>query len=222
MTNDPQSTPDGDGDAPMSPPAPAPLPPAMRASVRDLMARLLQASDTVTVTNLVHDLESEATDTDDRRADAAYVLGQMGDARALNPLIAALRDEDTVVRTEAAAALGGLADRRAVAPLIRALYDAQWEVRSNAALSLGALADPTAIPHLIRLLDDSSAEVRFWTARTLGDLAAADALPALCRLAAGDPGLTPEGSVHEAAVQAIQTIAGELPEAAPGDGGRGD
>jgi len=67
--------------------------------------------------------------------------------------------------------------------------------------------------------------VRFWTARTLGDLAAADALPALCRLAAGDAGLTPEGSVHEAAVQAIQTIAGVLPAdagAAGGTGGTGD
>jgi len=96
-------------DQPKVPPAAAdvpPLSPALRESVRDLMARLLQASDAVTVNNLVHDLESDALDTDDRRADAAYVLGQMGDARALNPLIAALRDEDTVVRTEAAAALG--------------------------------------------------------------------------------------------------------------------
>lgn len=218
MTDDPQpAPPDAAGNPPESPPAPAPLSPALRASVRDLMARLLQAADSVTVTNLVHDLESDALDTDDRRADAAYVLGQMGDRRALDPLIAALRDEDTVVRTEAAAALGGLADRRAVPPLIRALYDAQWEVRSNAALSLGALADPTAIPPLIQLLDDPSAEVRFWTARTLGDLLAADALPALCRLAAGDAGVTPEGSVHEAAVQAIQQIAGDLPEAGRGD-----
>ncbi len=201
-----------DNDPPARPPDTAPaVPPVAAESVRALMTRLLEASDTVTVARLVHDLESDPAIVDDRRADAAYVLGQMGDTRALDPLITALRDEDTVVRTEAAAALGGLADRRAVEPLIRALYDAQWEVRSNAALSLGALADPAAIPHLITLLDDPSVEVRFWTARTLGDLSAAAALPALCRLAAADPGLTPEGSVHDAAVQAIQAIAGELP-----------
>jgi HEAT repeat protein len=170
-----------------------------------MMAQLVKAVEAATVAGLMQDLESTAEDNDDRRANAAYVLGQMGDAHAVGPLIDALRDEDTVVRVEAAAALGGLGDGAAVEPLIRALYDAQWEVRSNAALSLGALGDAAAIPHLIDLLADPHPEVRFWTARSLGDLRARAALPALRALLA-DPAVTPEGAVRDAAAQTIAAI----------------
>jgi HEAT repeat protein len=44
----------------------------------------------------------------------AYLLGQVGDARAIEPLIEALRDENAGVQGAAANALGKLGDRRAV------------------------------------------------------------------------------------------------------------
>jgi HEAT repeat protein len=154
---------------------------------------------------LIRRLRSPAVDAD-AQADAAFSLGQIGDPRAVGPLIDALRDEDTIVRAEAAGALGGLGDRAAVDPLIRALYDAHWEVRSNAALSLGALGDSRAAPHLIDALRDPNDEVRFWAARAAGDLGDPAALPALRAMQTGDPGQTPEGAVRDAAAQAIAQI----------------
>jgi HEAT repeat protein len=154
---------------------------------------------------LIRRLRSPEVDAD-AQADAAFSLGQIGDPRAVGPLIDALRDEDTIVRAEAAGALGGLGDRAAVDPLIRALYDAHWEVRSNAALSLGALGDSRAAPHLIDALRDPNDEVRFWAARAAGDLGDPAALPALRAMQTGDPGQTPEGAVRDAAAQAIAQI----------------
>jgi len=48
------------------------------------------------------------------RRDAAGALGKIGDARAVEPLIAALKDEDKDVRTAAARVLGQIRDARAV------------------------------------------------------------------------------------------------------------
>jgi hypothetical protein len=51
------------------------------------------------------------------RVQAALVLGKLGDARAVKPLIKALGDENKSVRGIAAAALGHLGDSSAVDPL---------------------------------------------------------------------------------------------------------
>lgn len=55
------------------------------------------------------------------RSEAAHALGEIGDARAVDPLIDALQDEDRRVRERAARALGKIGDARAVGPLIEAL-----------------------------------------------------------------------------------------------------
>jgi adenylosuccinate lyase len=158
------------------------------------------------VGELIQQLREGDNSEYDLRANAAFTLGQLGDAQAVGPLIEALRDEATVVRAEAAGALGGLGDERAVEPLIRALYDSQWEVRSNAALSLGALGDARVLPHLLRALLDPNEEVRYWAARACGDLGDRAALPALEEMRAHDAGETPEGRVRDAAAQAIARI----------------
>src|SRR5450759_2332909 len=66
-----------------------------------------------------------------RRA-AAEALGQIGDARAVEPLIAALKDESWGVRRAAAEALGQIGDARAAEPLIAALKDPYADVRNAA------------------------------------------------------------------------------------------
>ena len=53
-----------------------------------------------------------------KRRAAAEALGQLGDKRAVEPLIAALQDDVENVRQAAAEALGQLGDERAVEPLI--------------------------------------------------------------------------------------------------------
>ena len=67
------------------------------------------------------------------RVSAAGALGQLGDARAVEPLIAALADRDSAVRVSAAGALGQLGNAQAVEPLIAALADRDSDVRVSAA-----------------------------------------------------------------------------------------
>jgi HEAT repeat protein len=57
------------------------------------------------------------------RKAAAEALGKIGDTRAVEPLIAALKTRDSDVRQAAAEALGKIGDARAVEPLIAALKD---------------------------------------------------------------------------------------------------
>ena len=66
------------------------------------------------------------------RVDAANALGRIGDIRAVEPLIEALKDEDKEVRMEAADALGLIGDTRAIDPLQQLLED-ESGVRNHAA-----------------------------------------------------------------------------------------
>ena len=86
------------------------------------------------------------------RIHAADVLGRLGDSRAVEPLLATLKDSDVGVRHMAAYALGELKDRRAVGPLIAALRDSSYFVRGMAAWALGELKDPRAVEPLKTLL----------------------------------------------------------------------
>jgi HEAT repeat protein len=131
------------------------------------------------------------------RRDAAEALGQMKDARAVEPLIAALKDEDSHVRKSAAKALEQMKwqpkdDREqvvwfiakqnwnelvklgavAVEPLIAALKDKDYEkdshVRENAAKALGQIKDARAVELLIAALKDKDFEVSTGAADALG------------------------------------------------------
>lgn len=82
------------------------------------------------------------------RVEAAALLGETRDPRAVEPLIVALGNEDRAVRWCAAEALGKVGDRRAVKPLIPVLGDAEPGVRKWAAHALGKLGDTQALPAL--------------------------------------------------------------------------
>ena len=71
-------------------------------------------------TRYINDLR----DTDQAvRANGARMLGQLGDTRALEQLVAALGDTDYRVRLHAAKALGKLNDKRAMPALEQAKND---------------------------------------------------------------------------------------------------
>lgn len=59
----------------------------------------------------------------DSRSPAAEALGELGDKRAVEPLLAALQTEDWNIRVSVCEALGKLRDPRAVPALIAALRD---------------------------------------------------------------------------------------------------
>jgi HEAT repeat protein len=100
----------------------------------------------------------------------ARALGEIKDPRAVEPLIAALKDAEWIVREAAAYALGEIKDPRAVEPLIAALKDENEYVRKAAAYALGEIKDPRAVEPLIAALKDKDSDVRKAAAEALDHL----------------------------------------------------
>jgi HEAT repeat protein len=94
------------------------------------------------------------------RCGAANALGEIHDARALEPLIQALNDPDPHVREAAVRSLMGTRDPRAAELLIAALDHDNPKVRSHAAKVLGALRDIRGLEPLITVMRDEDPEVR--------------------------------------------------------------
>lgn len=88
-------------------------------------------------------------------------------AVAVEPLITALKDSSREVRREAAKALGKIGDARAVEPLIDALNDSHDWIRRNAVEALGKIGDKRAVEPLIAALKDSNWDVRKETIEVL-------------------------------------------------------
>lgn len=151
----------------------------------------------------VADMQQTCTDPAapaDARAIVCWGLGRLGDAGALDTLVAALGDPDPAVRWEAARALGELDDRRAVEPLAAALAgDAGAGVRATAAGALGLIGDRGALAALAAGLAPGEPEqVRAACAEAFGDLWDPEAEPALIT-ALDDP----SPSVRHAAANAL-------------------
>jgi HEAT repeat protein len=86
------------------------------------------------------------------RCDAARLLGQSRDPRAVEALLPDLQDSDWRVRRNTAQALGALRDKRAVEPLIQAIKDRTMTVRQRAIVALGRIKDIRALPVLLSML----------------------------------------------------------------------
>ncbi|MBW7863189.1 MAG: HEAT repeat domain-containing protein [Candidatus Hydrogenedentes bacterium] len=108
------------------------------------------------------------------RLKAARALGQLGDPRAVQPLIQTLGDPDTPVRRAAVSALeslGQLGERRAIEALIRVLREAMDPVSAkNAETALMELDDERSFYPLVKTLRDKSSDASRNAATTLGDL----------------------------------------------------
>lgn len=106
------------------------------------------------------------------RAAAGKLLALDGGARAVEPLIRALRDENPHRRTEAARALGWIwqPGRAAARALAECLLDrAQLlETREEAAESLSYVGTRETVEAMIAVLADPDPRVRFWTVFGLG------------------------------------------------------
>jgi len=124
---------------------------------------------------------------------AARALGEIGDARAVEPLIEALRrdrgdwqDSEWFLRLEAAEALGKIGNARGIEFFIAALRDSNHFVRRGAAEALGEIGDARAIEPLTAALRDSDWFVRQGAAEALGKIGDERALPELERVARED------------------------------------
>jgi len=145
------------------------------------------------------------------REEAAILLGNLKDARAVRPLVSMLRDQDRSVREaaigalifigepavialgncladhelpvqEAASAiLASIADERVLDPLLSALQNPDWIVRMHAAKAVGRIQHPQSIDPLIVLLRDRVKAVREEASSALASIGDA-AIPALTQM----------------------------------------
>jgi len=121
--------------------------------------------------------------------DAAEALGNLGDARAVVPLITALKnDELSGVRWKAAEALSKIG-APAVDGLIEALQHQDDDVRWKAAIALGEIGDPRGVEPLIALLCDNDRFVKSRAAYALGLIGETAVDPLIHALREGDGNL---------------------------------
>lgn len=116
------------------------------------------------------------------RERAATALAQIGDERAIDPLIDSLDEGGTWVRNRIAYVLGASKDPRAVEPLLELLNDEDPSTQGVAAWALGAIGDERAFDPLIDLLGDETPSVRgnaAWALGEFGDERAIDPLIAM-------------------------------------------
>jgi HEAT repeat protein/ActR/RegA family two-component response regulator len=97
------------------------------------------------------------------------ILGQLGDRRAVKPLLAALEGSPKN-RVKIVQALGLLGDDRAVKPLIGTLKVADSSARQSAVIALGQLVNVEAMKPLIGVLTDKESRIRKCAALALDDL----------------------------------------------------
>lgn len=118
------------------------------------------------------------------RAFAAELLGRVGGAKAVPPLLETVentRTEDADVREIALRALARIADPGAVAPLVQALTTADAWLVPRIADILARHGDAVVDP-LIQVLEQSDRpSARAWAANVLGEVGAQRAFPALVR-----------------------------------------
>lgn len=130
-------------------------------------------------------VEALVSDNESIRANAAYALGDIGDAAqdAVPALTQALRDESTWVRRHATEALGliGQPAQNTVSALIDLLCDEHYWIRDNAARALARLgpAAEAAIPVLMDTLNDENRYVRFHATFALKQIGTPEATNAL-------------------------------------------
>lgn len=146
---------------------------------------------------------------DDRLA-AIRALGAIHDARATDPLLAALKHRDPAVCAAAASALGVLGDPRAVAPLAAMLDDTRRSAaHADAVVALGALHHVRAIPVLADLVASArSTPLRIAAIHALRAIGGPRAVPPLIAAVSQR-----DGDIQLAAIEALGALrdAGAVP-----------
>ena len=110
----------------------------------EMLVRLAPASTEALVAEL-HDGQAAA--------DAAYVLGRIGDPETADAMVEALGHEDPRVRSECTAALSEFEPHAAVKPLLRATRDPDHGVRVQAAIALDRMGTSAVIVGVAALLE---------------------------------------------------------------------
>lgn len=143
------------------------------------------------------------------RLRAVRRVEELGDARAVGPLMATLKDKRKEVRKAAAEALGRIGDVRAAEPLMAALKDRTKEVRRAVVEALDQIdpnwADSEAASSMfseqLAALEDSDSRVRKAATVALGRIGNARAVTSLLAALKDE-----DAEVREAAAEALVAI----------------
>ncbi|HNQ34862.1 MAG TPA: HEAT repeat domain-containing protein [bacterium] len=103
----------------------------------------------------------------------AYLLGWIGDERAVEPLTHLLKNYNPHIRQAAAESLGMMGSRAAMPALLDMLKENEPTLRLAAADALGRIDDPSVKDILAGLLKDDNLDLRWAAARGLARRAAA-------------------------------------------------
>lgn len=146
--------------------------------VRRIAARALgTAKSTSAVQHLIERLADENKLV---RESSVWALGEIGDPRALKPLIHELCDNSQEEQPPGVMwAIAKINDNSAGPPLVTALGDSAHFVRVRAATVLGMLRESRAVENLIALMSDPAPEVRCAAATALGSIGDVRAEPHL-------------------------------------------
>jgi hypothetical protein len=167
--------------------------PQSAGSVRELMARgeTGPALELIGAHRLVEEVPTLVALLSDAAfgREAARMLGDLGDSRAIEPLAAAYGAGDWSMKRETSLALRSLGRPEYVEHFVselsaQALSDADGELRYEGVRELARLNDPMALPALRAALADSNSRVRAAAARQVGMQGDASHLPDLEALAA--------------------------------------
>lgn len=128
----------------------------------------------------LHSLIGAATNDSDEavRYDATLALGDLGDSRAVAPLLELMQGLDPVIPSAAAMALVRIGSP-AVESLGTLLSDCDCELRSLALSTLGGIRDPRVVGLLAKHVEDENESVRVSVAEALGEVGDAEAVQAL-------------------------------------------
>lgn len=136
--------------------------------IREESCAILEARSNESVEPLINALNSKKSNKQ-IKIYSAKILGIIGNDKAIDPLISALKDNNKFVRREASTALSKMGNK-VVDPLIAILKDDDWKVRGAAAWALGNIGDKKAETPLKNLLDDESGFVKTGANWALGKL----------------------------------------------------
>jgi len=131
---------------------------------------------------------------------AAFGLAQIGDERAIPPLVGLVGHENRDVQTMLMNVLERFG-KAPVQPLITLMTSELWQVREQAADILGVLGDKAALPVLIEALKDEVWQVRFAALTALGHIRAVG-VKAAVESVQDDP----EPRVHELASKLLKRV----------------
>jgi HEAT repeat protein len=126
-------------------------------------------------------IAQDRTATPEVRAGAAHTLGIIADPRAINALVALLKDGSPFVRQQSAYALGQLGEG-AITHLLDASRSSMVTTKESAIEALGNFNDARAIDRLVEALSDANAAIRNAAVKALGDTASERALAPLLGL----------------------------------------